>query len=382
MGPPVIQGAPAVPKMGVRARVSDWPQRREVWDAQPPPRYDNLVQNFLKGPQQSRLETRYPFWELLSHSPSRRMKRSNSEGTISDIEDLDPTAINPHTQASLSREYGSTSTLDQPGQSAPPPLPEPSYLNALPSSSLQTAAQIARGEMVYVAGHRPQQTEASLFSRLRSPRGVRDQQQEVRFSFSHYDVQSIFFNISESSDPQTNLRHRKTTSTGAWAGSSRQEAADPAVDVTANTFRSDEDGGLVLSCPFFINETGGEPENKLGLTRANSTPGTQSVFNRTCSNAGLSVLEVCSENLFPQNLVKNYDIEHFDLGAKYYLKYFYNRDHQNYFAVDENFGPVAVSIRREKLEHEKDGTQYNYRVILRTRQVNWSTSVHVSPLHY
>ncbi|XP_051238608.1 signal-induced proliferation-associated 1-like protein 2 isoform X2 [Dicentrarchus labrax] len=369
MGPPVVQGAPAVPKMGVRARVSDWPQRREVWDAQPPPRYDNLVQNFLKGPQQIRSETRYPFWDLLSHSPSRRMKRSNSEGTISDIEDLDPAAINPHTQASLRRQYGSTSTLDQPGQSGLPPLPEPPYLNALPSASLQTAAQIARGEMVYVAGHRPQQTEASLFSRLRSPRGFRDQQQEVRFSFSHYDVQSIFFNISESSDPQPNLRHRKTTSTVAWAGSSRQEAADPAVDVTANMFRSDENGGLVLSCPFFINETRGEPDKKLGLTRANSTPGTQSVFSRTCSNAGLSVLEVCSENVFPQNLVKNYDIEHFDLGAKYYLKYFYNKDHQNYFAVDENFGPVALSVRREKLEHEKDERQYNYRVILRTRQL-------------
>ena len=44
-------------------------------------------------------------------------------------------------------------------------------------------------------------------------------------------------------------------------------------------------------------------------------------------------------------------------------------EHQNYFGVDENLGPVAVSIRREKLDEGKDGTQYNYRVTFRTSQV-------------
>lgn len=38
--------------------------------------------------------------------------------------------------------------------------------------------------------------------------------------------------------------------------------------------------------------------------------------------------------------------------------------------MDENLGPVAVSLRREKLdEHKEHGQQYNYRVIFRTSEV-------------
>lgn len=46
-------------------------------------------------------------------------------------------------------------------------------------------------------------------------------------------------------------------------------------------------------------------------------------------------------------------------------------EHWNYLGVDENLGPVAVSLRREKLEeHNEHGQQYNYRVIFRTSEVN------------
>lgn len=39
--------------------------------------------------------------------------------------------------------------------------------------------------------------------------------------------------------------------------------------------------------------------------------------------------------------------------------------------MDENLGPVAVSLRREKLdEHKESGQQYNYRVIFRTSEVS------------
>lgn len=45
-------------------------------------------------------------------------------------------------------------------------------------------------------------------------------------------------------------------------------------------------------------------------------------------------------------------------------------EHWNYLGVDENLGPVAVSLRREKLdEHKEHGHQYNYRVIFRTSEV-------------
>lgn len=54
-------------------------------------------------------------------------------------------------------------------------------------------------------------------------------------------------------------------------------------------------------------------------------------------------------------------------------------EHQNYFGVDDNLGPVAVSIRRERLDDgkEKDGMQYNYRVTFRTSQV---TTIHCCAL--
>ena len=49
-------------------------------------------------------------------------------------------------------------------------------------------------------------------------------------------------------------------------------------------------------------------------------------------------------------------------------------EHANYFGVDEKLGPVAVSIKREKLEDHKDhGPQYQYRIIFRTREVGPST---------
>ncbi|KAJ8288874.1 hypothetical protein COCON_G00015330, partial [Conger conger] len=67
---------------------------------------------------------------------------------------------------------------------------------------------------------------------------------------------------------------------------------------------------------------------------------------------------------------KQYIVEHVDLGSCYYRKYFYLREHWNYFGVDETLGPVAVSLRREKLDDHKDhGPQYNYRVIFRTSEL-------------
>ncbi|XP_009078420.1 PREDICTED: signal-induced proliferation-associated 1-like protein 3, partial [Acanthisitta chloris] len=44
--------------------------------------------------------------------------------------------------------------------------------------------------------------------------------------------------------------------------------------------------------------------------------------------------------------------------------------HSNYFGLDDKLGPVALSIRREKLEEHKDhGPQYQQRLIFRTSQL-------------
>lgn len=48
-----------------------------------------------------------------------------------------------------------------------------------------------------------------------------------------------------------------------------------------------------------------------------------------------------------------------------------SEEHWNYFGIDESLGPVAVSLRREKLEEDKEhGQQYNYRLIFRTSEVS------------
>lgn len=63
-------------------------------------------------------------------------------------------------------------------------------------------------------------------------------------------------------------------------------------------------------------------------------------------------------------------------------------DHQNFFGIDENIGPVAISIKREKV-FDKDGKTSNdkltdgsgwfhqYRIIVRTSEVGASGKVSV-----
>ncbi|XP_064780610.1 signal-induced proliferation-associated 1-like protein 2 isoform X1 [Oncorhynchus masou masou] len=252
--------------------------------------------------------------------------------------------------------------------------------------------------------------------------------------FAHYDVQSVLFNISEAVASRATLSQRKNTTTGASAASQYQPGArggsgapglgsglgpggGPGTGVglgaeggqggglssgptSTSMFESplgsredlnpkenlDQDEGdgknnrLVLGCPHFRNEIGGEGERRISLSRATNTSYSgggescsfESSLSSHCTNAGVSVLEVPRENQpIHREKVKRYIIEHIDLGAFYYHKFFYGKEHQNYFGVDENLGPVAVSIRREKLDEgkEKEWMQYNYRVTFRTSQL-------------
>lgn len=55
-------------------------------------------------------------------------------------------------------------------------------------------------------------------------------------------------------------------------------------------------------------------------------------------------------------------------------------EHQNWFGLDENIGPVAISVRRERipfseLNHDSSSTQidppvYHYRIVVRTSEVS------------
>nr|XP_015799427.2 signal-induced proliferation-associated 1-like protein 2 isoform X1 [Nothobranchius furzeri]XP_054605799.1 signal-induced proliferation-associated 1-like protein 2 isoform X1 [Nothobranchius furzeri]XP_054605800.1 signal-induced proliferation-associated 1-like protein 2 isoform X1 [Nothobranchius furzeri]XP_054605801.1 signal-induced proliferation-associated 1-like protein 2 isoform X1 [Nothobranchius furzeri] len=488
-------GTPAMPKMGVRARVTEWPPRKDGWDGRPSPNYQSVIPIFQNGQQEHTVELleqgeevcvevdytdKYSLSDLLSQSPLKGLhpirQRSNSDVTISDIDSediMDQNAVNPNTGASLHREYGSTSSIDRQGLTGEgfftmlrgyrvesldhrsiPPLGFPELLrcDASLSPSLQTAAQIARGEIVHIPGYdyidssvlysrereksfmrrlKSESTETSLFRKLRTIKSesdalrlsLEDDRRPLSFQkcFAHYDVQSVLFNISEAVASRANLSQRKNTTTGASAasagigpGTSGLPGVGPGglsgsgADVGApccnsgnpsmfesplgsredlnpkeNLDADDGDGksnNMVLSCSHFRNEIGGEGERKISLSRVNSTNYSgisescsfESSLSSHCTNAGVSVLEVPRENQpIHREKVKRYIIEHIDLGAYYYHKYFYGREHQNYFGVDDNLGPVAVSIRRERLDDgkEKDGMQFNYRVTFRTSQL-------------
>ncbi|XP_053238501.1 signal-induced proliferation-associated 1-like protein 2 isoform X5 [Podarcis raffonei] len=469
-------GTPAMPKMGVRARVSEWPPKKDctkelskaTWESRPQVSYDgagsaNGDQN--EGQQKEPLdiefaEAKYALGDIFLHSPHRGLhpirQRSNSDVTISDIDTedvLDQNAVNPNTGASLHREYGSTSSIDRQGLSGenffamlrgyrvenfehkthmPFGFPEFFHCDPTISPSLHAAAQISRGEFVRISGLdymdsalligrdrdksfkwrlKSESVETSLFRKLRT---AKSEHETLKFSseleesrldknvhpwncqkcFAHYDVQSILFNINEAMVTRINVGKRKNITTGASAASQTSTVAGQLGSCESpvgskedlnskENLDADEGDGksndLVLSCPYFRNETGGEGDRRIALSRANSASfcagdscSFESSLSSHCTNAGVSVLEVPRENQpIHREKVKRYIIEHIDLGAYYYRKFFYGKEHQNYFGTDENLGPVAVSIRREKFEDakEKEGSQFNYRVVFRTSEL-------------
>ncbi|KAG8522607.1 Signal-induced proliferation-associated protein 1, partial [Galemys pyrenaicus] len=155
--------------------------------------------------------------------------------------------------------------------------------------------------------------------------------------FAHYDVQSLLFDWAPR--PQGPGGHAEASS-GAPASAEDQAGSSD----------------LLLGAPGFVSELGGEGELGLGgLVPPPEPP--------ALPNAAVSVLEE------PQNRSSAYSLEHADLGAGYYRKYFYGKEHQNFFGLDEVLGPVAVSLRREEKEGSGGTTLHSYRVIVRTTQV-------------
>ncbi|XP_039706318.1 signal-induced proliferation-associated 1-like protein 2 isoform X3 [Pteropus medius] len=474
-------GTPAVPKMGVRARVSEWPPRKDCpkelacrapWEGRSQASYESVGSVTPSGPDGQRdsrpeerlhlgcVEATYTVGDVFVQSPQRGLhpirQRSNSDVTISDIdaEDvLDQHAVNPNTGAALRREYGSTSSIDRQGLSgdsffamlrgyrgeecapkaaAPFGFPEAFPGRPAMSPSLHAAARISRGEFVRISGLdyadgallvgrdgdtpfkrrlKSEAVETSLFRKLRPARSehetfrftsdLEDGRQErgvrpwnCQRCFAHYDVQSILFNINEAMATRASVGKRKNMTTGASAASQTQAPgglpgsgecplgskedlnSKENLDADAGDGKSND---LVLSCPHFRNETGGEGDRRIALSRASSSPfgsgescSFESSLSSHCTNAGVSVLEVPRESQpVHREKVKRYVIEHIDLGAYYYRKFFYGKEHQNYFGIDENLGPVAVSIRREKVEdaREREGSQFNYRVAFRTSEL-------------
>ncbi|XP_025771172.1 signal-induced proliferation-associated protein 1 [Puma concolor] len=191
---------------------------------------------------------------------------------------------------------------------------------------------------------RPAATPTRLFTDPLALLGLPAEEPEPAFPpvpephwFAHYDVQSLLFDW---------VPRPRGTGGHAEAGSGTPASAD---DLSAGS-------DLLLEAPGFVSELGGEGELGLGGPASPPVP-------PALPNAAVSILEE------PQNRTSAYSLEHADLGAGYYRKYFYGKEHQNFFGLDEVLGPVAVSLRREEKEGSGGGTLHSYRVIVRTTQL-------------
>ncbi|XP_012876352.1 PREDICTED: signal-induced proliferation-associated protein 1 [Dipodomys ordii] len=191
---------------------------------------------------------------------------------------------------------------------------------------------------------RPTATPTRLFTDPLALLGLPAEKPEPTFPpvleprwFAHYDVQSLLFDWAPR--PQGTGSHSEASS-GTPASAENQAASSE----------------LLLGAPGFVSELGGEGELGLGGLVPPPVP-------PALPNASVSVLEE------PQNRTAAYSLEHADLGAGYYRKYFFGKEHQNFFGMDEVLGPVAVSLRREEKEGSGGGTVHSYRVIVRTTQL-------------
>ncbi|KAM5338668.1 signal-induced proliferation-associated 1-like protein 1 isoform 1-T10 [Glossophaga mutica] len=484
-GPHHITSTPGVPKMGVRARIADWPPRKEnvkessrssqeietssclesmSSKSSPVSQGSSVslnssdsamlksIQNTLKSKTRplENMDSRFLMPEAYPSSPRKALRRirqrSNSDITISELDvDSFDECISPtyKTGPSLHREYGSTSSIDKQGTSGesffdllkgykddksdrgPTPTKLSDFLIAGgakgsgfsldvidgPISQRENLRLFKEREKPLKRRSKSETGDSSIFRKLRNAKAdelgkssdLEDNRSEDSVRpwtcpkcFAHYDVQSILFDLNEAIMNRHNVIKRRNTTTGASAAAVASLVSGPLSHSTSfsspmgstedlNSKGSlsmdqgdDKSNELVMSCPYFRNEIGGEGERKISLSKSNSgsfsgceSASFESALSSHCTNAGVAVLEVPKESLVLHlDRVKRYIVEHVDLGAYYYRKFFYQKEHWNYFGADENLGPVAVSIRREKPEEMKEnGSPYNYRIIFRTSEL-------------
>uniref|UniRef100_A0A6Q2XYY8 Signal-induced proliferation-associated 1 like 1 n=1 Tax=Esox lucius TaxID=8010 RepID=A0A6Q2XYY8_ESOLU len=451
---------PGVPKMGVRARVADWPPKRDgsggVWhitvDTDSPS--STMSSGEKERDRISGSDNRYLSPDGYQGSPRKGMRRirqrSNSDITISELEGDGGEGWSFSGWTPMHREYGSTSSIDKhagsgesffdmlkgytsqeaPDQRSPAPdrlgelltvAPHKQAALDLPDGPLGPARGSPASRLKEREKHLKRRSKSetggeSIFRKLRSVKAEGDTSRAgsdaedggredsggpppkpwaCQKGFAHYDVQSILFDLNEAVQGRQSSGKRKNTTTGASAAAAAslssnqsgvcsgggspcgsQEELSGHVTNPALDPGDEKSNELVLSCPCFRNELGGEGERNIspggssGSSGGGSEEGPLETSLPHFTNAGVSVLEAPKDGQGQHADRAKRSVEHCDLGAYYYRKHFYLREHWNYLGVDETLGPVAVSLRREKLdEHKEHGQQYNYRVIFRTSEL-------------
>ncbi|GCC33991.1 signal-induced proliferation-associated 1-like protein 3 isoform X2 [Chiloscyllium punctatum] len=476
---PRANSTPAMPKMGVRARIADWPPKRDVtkdvvrdlggsmvdteFTSFHSGQYCLNYENASHPPQARRLHhiprgksKEAEFQGYWPRSPAKMFVplrvRSNSEVTLNEHDAEGALELKGNGMLPL-REYGSTSSIDVSGvssesffdmlkefknekidqrSSVPENLKKLLRADVSMASNLNLAGNSKTDDSQSESSQRDEpkstgkdreklrkkqsrnESGESILKKLRSNKSEHESGRSssdnednksqdsnkpwvCQKSFAHFDVQSILFDLNEVVSNRNYVPYRRNTTTGASAASAASLAVSRshALGGQDSGFTSTEEvngkenlepdlgdsncNDLLLNCPHFRNETGGTCEHNISLSKASMNAGLglgcdggfpKVVWNPYCTNASVSELEVPKERHLHQERLKQFSIEHVDRGAKYYQDYFHGKEHWNYFGVDEKLGPVAVSIKREKLEDSKEhGLQYVYRIIFRTSEL-------------
>nr|XP_033811802.1 signal-induced proliferation-associated protein 1 isoform X1 [Geotrypetes seraphini]XP_033811804.1 signal-induced proliferation-associated protein 1 isoform X1 [Geotrypetes seraphini] len=393
------KGTPTV--TSIRTRV-EWPPKKEP---------------LCKGLGADKTKGQGPHLALRASGPrSYLMHRSNSDITIGDgeaeveVDGIGASSLgSPNSGDTLHREYGSLTSIEKPGGSprarahsheeqrssspAAQRFRDPFLLLGLPGEMQEAELQFQA-----LPQGSPMEKNARALGRMNSlesgpgakvlkcnhESGAGPELFPKTWikQLAHFDVQSILFDPRDVVNHCNSVGQRKNITTGASAAS-QLHSSGPSSSPSSSTedlnsrenVSADEGDGkdnlLVLSCPYFRNEIGGEGERSIRRLEAGQELHWDSFEPPPayrCPNAAVSVLEEPRECFTKKGSKVGHSIEYADLGACYYRKYFFGKEHQNFFGMDEQLGPVAISLRRE----EKEGgscPQYNYRIIFRTTEL-------------
>ncbi|GJQ65090.1 hypothetical protein Trydic_g7238 [Trypoxylus dichotomus] len=231
--------------------------------------------------------------------------------------------------------------------------------------------------------HPPKQTMDDSVVNVNSIVAPSAESEEIakRRAFAHYDCQSLTTSLTYSVRIRKNLlSKRRNTTTGASAASMIARSSTPDGENGEEDVGDGQSNDLVQSCPFFRNEIGGEEERMVSLTRVQGggvpqQNGVRKPLHRPTLAYGVAVLEYKPGETHWKHSTCPYQrlprpIESIDQGALYYKNYFKGKDHQNWFGMDEQLGPVAISIRRERISIVDNSLmQYQYRLIIRTSEL-------------
>lgn len=204
-----------------------------------------------------------------------------------------------------------------------------------------------------------------------------------RRAFAHYDCQSLTANLGYAAKLRgLLLARRRNTTTGASAAAMHStRSSTPDGDSADEDYGDGLNNELLENCPFFRNEVGGEEEREVSLTRMGQSNNNvqRRAIHRPTLAYGVSILECpANETLWNKQTCPyqkgSKPIEQVDNGAHYYRQHFYGQEHQNWFGMDEQLGPVAISIKKDKpvnqpLTSDPSHQQYLYRLIVRTSEL-------------